>query len=164
MSKDEKAGIRSFKESISASDPWGPPIDVLGELYESIGKVNAAPLRDLRIPQVECAAKAAMAWLSELRGFVIAALVQQFEESKYLEDLAHTEQFQALPRKTREILVRSQQSADKLTAESIEMFLRIWGEYPDVPITRGAEVFLPCPSHDLARSTDRYLEQRSSAS
>lgn len=160
---DEQSGMRTFKEHISAADPWGPPLEVLRELYESIAEVNAAPMRDLRLLQIERAAKAAMAWLSELREFATATLVQQYEESRSSESLVRTEKFQALPREIRESCLRSRQSADRLTASAIDMFLRIWGEYPDVPVSRGCEAFLECPSWDLVHSTNRYLSRRESA-
>lgn len=87
MSEEKKADIRQFQEHISAYDPWGPPLDVLGELYESIAEVNAAAMRDMRLSRIERAANAAEAWIGALREFVTATLIQQFEESRASEDL-----------------------------------------------------------------------------
>lgn len=163
MSEEKKADIRQFQEHISAYDPWGPPLDVLGELYESIAEVNAAPTRDMRLSRIERAANAAEAWIGAMREFITATLIQQFEESRSSEDLARTEKFQALPQEAREIYLRSTRSADQRTAETIDMFLRIWGEYPDIPVSKGCEAFLECPSWDLVHSTNRYLDRRERA-
>ncbi|WP_078354586.1 hypothetical protein [Mycobacteroides chelonae] len=160
MSEEKKADIRQFQEHISAYDPWGPPLDVLGELYESVDAVNAAPMRDMRVSRIERAANAAEAWMGEMREFVTATLVQQFEESQASEDLARTEEFQALPQEAREIHLRSMRSVNQRTAETIDMFFRVWGEYPDIPVSKGCEVFLECPSWDLVHSTNRYLDRR----
>lgn len=160
MSEEDKADLRQFQEHISMFDPWGPPLDVLGELYESIADVNAALMRDMRLSRIERAVNAAEAWISEMREFVTAALIQQYEESRASEDLARTEKFQALPQEAREIHLRSMRSVNQRTAETIDMFFRIWREYPDIPVSKGCEMFLECPSWDLVHSTNRYLDRR----
>ncbi|OHU76078.1 hypothetical protein [Mycobacteroides chelonae] len=156
--RDEQADTRWFKEIVSADDPWGPPLDILGNLYESIASVSGAQGRDPRLTQIESAARAAEAWLECLREFVISVLHQHFETSQLFEYADTLCESATTGDETQEIASNGiALRFNRSTAEGIMMFHRVWGEYPDVPITKGCEAFLPGPSHELRESTMRYV-------
>ncbi|SKO62308.1 Uncharacterised protein [Mycobacteroides abscessus subsp. bolletii] len=85
-----------------AADRWVPPLDVLGELYETVSALSD-PQRSIaeRIDAIEAAAAAADAWRTYLRDFLEVEIRARWAESRQRRDFTSTvmksDQWQSLP-------------------------------------------------------------------
>lgn len=133
MSEEDKADLRSFQEHISTYDPWGPPLDVLAELYESIAAVNAAPMRDIRVEKVERAVLAAKAWISSLDEFMTSVFQQRFKQACDMREIEHSAPFLALPKDIRDGRIQFRAEFEQATNAMASKKFRLWDDIFGAP-------------------------------
>ncbi len=133
MSEADKADFRHFQEHISAYDPWGPPLDVLTELYESIEAVTAAPMRDMRVEKVERAVLAATAWISSLEEFMTAVFQQRYRQACDMKETEHSAPFLALPKDIRDGRIQFRAEFEQATNAMASKKYRLWDAIFNTP-------------------------------
>lgn len=134
-----------------AADRWVPPLDILGELYETASALSD-PQRTVaeRIDAVEAAAAAADAWRTYLCDFlqveIKARLTESCQRRDFTSVVMKSDQWQSLPVNEKQTWMLRDAHFDQRTADITGMAQRMAQQRREAAGIKGSTV---CPRCEL---------------
>lgn len=138
-----------LKGQVVSADRWVPPLDVLGELYETVSALSD-PQKTIaeRIDAIEAAAAAADAWRTHLADFLEAEIRARGAESRQRREFTATvmksDQWQSLPVAEKQAWLLRDAYFDDRTGDLIGMAQRMGAQRREAADIKYKEFLAVC--------------------